>query len=110
MNRLRRFARLQEIGCVACLIEGVGYQPCDIHHIVDKGYREHSGGDNATIGLCPWHHRGLIPDQLTKKETEEMLGPSMALQKRAFIKRYGTERELLAIVDEIVNADNLLLH
>ena len=110
MDRLQRFAKLQSIGCVACLINGAGQQPCDIHHIVDKGYRSHSGGDSSTIGLCPWHHRGVKNDGMTTTLMVEWFGPSLALHKRRFVQKFGSERELLDIVNVIIDAGKKEMH
>ncbi len=96
----RRFMRLQDIGCICCLKEGLKDVPVDVHHIVDKGYREHSGGHSATLPLCPWHHRGVPPSGFTEDTAVFAAGPSLALHKRRFIRTYGTERELLAEVDK----------
>ena len=90
-----RLSRLKEMPCIACGRHGV-----DVHHIVDKGYRKHSGGHMATIPLCPWCHRGEPIGALTVKATHEYHGPSMALHKRQFVRYHGTERELLAKVNE----------
>jgi hypothetical protein len=91
--------RLQDIGCICCLMEGLPPTPADMHHIVDKGYRKHSGGDKATIPLCPWHHRGDPPSGFSIDTAPSSFGPSLARHKRKFVQRYGTERELLAEVD-----------
>ena len=106
-KRLRRFARLQRIGCVACLQESISSQ-ADIHHIVDKGYRKHSGGDDSTIPLCPYHHRGLLPDGMSLADAEQMYGPSLALSKREFVTRFGSERALLLFVDHLLEQMNRL--
>jgi len=85
------------IPCICCQIEGVG-QPfrTEAHHIVDKGYRKHSGGDESRLPLCAWHHRGLCLDGKTTSEMLFEYGPSLRLNKRRFIETYATERELLA--------------
>ena len=98
-ERERRFMRLQDIGCICCAKEGYPDVPVDVHHLVDKGYREHSGGDTATLPLCPWHHRGVPPSGFSIDTALSYAGPSLALHKKRFIRRYGTERELLAEVD-----------
>ena len=82
---------------MCCKIEGVG-QPfrTEAHHIVDGGYRKHSGGDESRLPLCTWHHRGIC---LNTKTTSRMIydyGPSLELMKKSFVATYGTERELLA--------------
>jgi hypothetical protein len=85
-----RMSRLKEMPCVCCR-----RRPVEIHHIVDKGYRKHSGGHQATIPLCVYHHRGVLDDGWTAARMAFALGPSMALSKREFNYRYGGERALL---------------
>ena len=94
-----RFRALQDLGCICCLLECVGWMAPDIHHIVDKGYREHSGGDMATLPLCPWHHRGLTPEGMTTAYAIQRLGPSLKLDKKQFNRTYGGERRLLELVN-----------
>ena len=94
-----RLSRLKEMPCIACGRHGV-----DVHHIVDKGYRKHSGGHMATIPLCPWCHRGEQDELMTVADMAQFYGPSMKRTKRAFVQRYGTERELLAKVNELIGA------
>jgi hypothetical protein len=97
-----RDAALRRLGCICCIIHGLPTGgPVDKHHLVDKGYREHSGGEQATIPLCRWHHRGEpVRMDLTVRFCTQMFGPSLAVNKRAFIRRWGTERELLEMVDQ----------
>ena len=59
-------------------------------------------GDDYTIPLCPWHHRA-VPHALTNPAHMEFhYGPSLAMNKRLFNKRYGTEIELLAKVNQMI--------
>ena len=94
----QRIDAFRKIGCIACSILGLRNFGYDVHHLVDKGYRSHSGGDMATIPLCPWHHRGVGAGLDIGH-----LGPSLAVNKRAFVKHFGTERELLAKVNELLS-------
>lgn len=89
--------------CICCTIEGVD-QPfrTEAHHIVDKGYRKHSGGDESRLPLCTWHHRGICLDDQTSSEMLYNYGPSLALNKSLFVKTYGTERELLVRLEASV--------
>lgn len=98
---ITRYDRLQRIGCVACRKNG-RYSQVDVHHLVDKGTRKHSGGNKATLPLCPWHHRGVPVDGYLCGSMCLLYGPSLALQKREFKRRFGTERELLAEVDALI--------
>ena len=93
-----RLDALSEMNCIACEKGKDAFKP-EIHHLVDKGNRRVSGGHDATIPLCAWHHRGIPPYGWSAAATDEMLGPSLALSKRRFIAQYGTERELLAEVN-----------
>lgn len=97
-----RYDRLRRIGCIVSRKLGLGWVAPDMHHICDSGYRRLSGGNRATIPLSPWFHRGVPPEGMTQTEAAEILGPSLALHKREFKKRFGTERELLAEVDALV--------
>lgn len=95
-----RLARVAAMRCIACEREGCG-QPwqTEVHHLVDKGSRKHSGGHDATIPLCAWHHRGQCKERIPARHMAILYGPSLEREKRAFVAKYGTERELLAIID-----------
>lgn len=103
----RRLDALSRMRCVACRIQGCE-QPnrTEVHHVVDKGNRKASGGHDATCPLCGWHHRGALPPRpmMRLATAEATYGPSLALNKRAFVARYGSERALLAKVDAILEA------
>lgn len=105
-----RLDAIHAMPCIACDMEatfakrrGESFDgqpfPTEAHHIVDKGYRAHSGGHSATLPLDAWHHRGICLEGLTAREMTFLYGPSLARQKRAFIAIYGAERELLAVID-----------
>ena len=97
-----RFDALKELGCICCWnFHGIK-TGAEIHHIVDKGYRKHSGGHDATLPLCPWHHRGITPGSVNPSHMEFMWGPSLARSKRWFIREFGTERQLLETVNAML--------
>lgn len=98
-----RLEQLAGMRCIACVIEGCR-QPghTEVHHIVDKGTRKHSGGHDSTIPLDSWHHRGIPPEGMKVDEALFLFGPSLALHKKRFIETYGTERELLEIVNGLL--------
>lgn len=96
-----RFDALREIGCICCW-NWLGRKAIpEIHHIVDKGYRRHSGGHDATLPLCRWHHRGQS-DGAGEALYTRVFGPSLALNKREFIRVFGTERQLLETVNAMI--------
>lgn len=98
-------ARLEAIGnmpCLCCEMIGVPQPfPTERNHIVDGGYREHSGGDQATLPECIWHHRAMCLNGWTSSQMLAKYGPSRKWQgaKGAFVERFGTDRERLGIVN-----------
>lgn len=95
---LARFKALKDMGCIASRLRGLGYVAPDIHHILRGGKRM---GHQYTLPLCPWHNRGDIPEQCAgAAEAEAIFGPSMYRAKRRFVAEFGTELELLALVNE----------
>lgn len=98
---LARYRRMMEIGCIACHIDGT-YSIGDVHHLVDKGTRKLSGGNKSTIILCLWHHRGRVPPGHTADSATITFGPSMFHTSKLFKKVYGTQRYLLAKVNEML--------
>lgn len=109
-----RLDAIHAMPCIACVKEA-GFarkrgetpmgQPSrtEAHHLVDKGCRIHSGGHDATIPLCGWHHEGILVYPLSGREMRDLYGPSLKKHKRDFIPQYGSERELLTEVDEQLN-------
>src|SRR5271166_4525319 len=91
----RRYSALQDRGCCACLWLGKGGVPGDVHHIVLGSYRRLQCANRSTIVLCPYHHRGALPENYTTEQAVAVFGPSLATNKRAFYARFGTELELL---------------
>lgn len=79
---MRDFA-IRDLGCIVCRERGLGYVPCEKHHLTTTG-RHGSGkrrGEAFTVGLCPYHHRG-------QGERTEALGPSYANNAREFRALY----------------------
>lgn len=78
-------AAVSEIGCIVCLLQGRGYVPCAIHHLLTDGGRRI--GHLSTIGLCdPGHHKGAPADS-----GEVSRHPN----KARFEAKYGSEEYLL---------------
>lgn len=54
MTEIERYhQQLRELGCIACLMLGLGPTPPEIHHLFDA----HERDDRLVVGLCPHHHR-----------------------------------------------------
>jgi len=97
-----RHEALREMGCICCWNFHGRKMWAEIHHIVDKGYRRHSGGHDATLPLCSWHHRGVNAFGFTAAQMTADFGPSLALSKREFVRVFGTERQLLETVNAML--------
>ena len=87
--QVKRFERMVEMGCICCKkLHGYWVMP-EIHHIVEGSRRL---GHDFTLPLCIHHHR--IPC--------EEFGPSIASGSKLFSARWGTQRELLAEVNRLL--------
>jgi hypothetical protein len=101
---LERFRNLYDLGCVVSRIFFNRWEPADIHHLVEGRKRL---GHQYTIPLSPWFHRGVPPADLRPSEATERLGPSLAISKRKFVERFGTERELLEQTNKLLEVMQL---
>jgi hypothetical protein len=99
----RRFDALHRIGCVACRKDG-RYSQIQVHHLVDKGTRKLSGGNQASLPLCPWHHVGQPADDCSVNYMYTVYGPSLRLHKKEFNHTYGSQRQLLEEVNLIIDS------
>ena len=91
----KRFLLIQEIGCVACWMRGIYGNPPDIHHLLFGGKRM---GHRYTIGLCPWHHRGVSD----LSDPDSILGPSLARGSKPFHAEFGSDEDLLRYQDRLI--------
>ena len=95
-----RFQAIYSVGCLPCWLLGIEFNPCTIQHVVEGRKRL---GHDFTYGACGWHHQGYPLDGKTQKQTEEMLGPSLALSKKKYIERFGSERELVRLENQMIS-------
>src|SRR5690242_16301752 len=104
MNDAMRDFAIREIGCLIANIRGLGFLPCEKHHLLTTGHHGNGKrrGEKATIGLNMWSHRGLALPGWSAAKCREILGPSYALEPRQFRQRYGTDDELLAKQNELI--------
>jgi hypothetical protein len=80
------------MGCVACRLDGLGFRPAAVHHILRGGRRI---GHLFTLPLCdPGHHQGGQPLGMLSRHP----------WKAQFEARYGTELELLELLRAEVQA------
>lgn len=102
-----RFEQIKRIGCICCWIKGVEHVPAEIHHLTIGGkHGQKRRGHDYTIGLCQWHHRGVLP--YAGAQLAAGLGPSYALEPRRFREAFGSDDQLLEFQNqaiEIAEAD-----
>ena len=78
-------------GCIVCYLQGRGYVPAAVHHLLSGGIRM---GHLFSIPLCdPGHHQNAPAGC-----GEVSRHPNQA----EFERRYGTEMDLLAQVKQLV--------
>lgn len=98
----KRFGKIVDYGCLACRAEKVEQrQATEAHHLLSGGKRR---GHRFSIPLCSWHHRGIPQPGWNVATTREIFGPSLRLESRTFHARYGTDDELLAIVNRVIES------
>lgn len=96
---IRRFEKIAEIGCLACRIRNGQVIAAEIHHLIDGNKRM---GHRFTIGLCNFHHRGVLPFGLSPKEARIDHGPSLIDGTRLFKSAFGADSELLIMQDALI--------
>lgn len=94
-----RFKMIYEVGCLPSSIKGWPGTQCEVHHLLSGQKRR---GHRYTIGLSPWHHQGKVGAFKTIDAATRGLGPSMALNSRAFHEYFGTDDQLLMIQDAAI--------
>ena len=77
--------KVSQLGCIVCLKHGMGYTPCEIHHIYGK---TKPNTHYKVLPLCFEHHRrGGDKEPISRHP-----------YKARFVAAYGTEEQLLAEV------------
>lgn len=84
--------KVAALGCIACRKIGYNDTPAELHHLRDGYGKGQRSSHYEIIPLCPAHHRGTLGLSV----------PSIHLSKFDFIDAFGTERELLAEVLELI--------
>lgn len=85
----RRDFAIRSIGCVVAHIRGMGYVPCERHHLTTGGkHGQKRLGEARSVGLNPWSHRGVAVNGWTKAQCRALLGPSYAIQPAEFRRLY----------------------
>jgi hypothetical protein len=92
-----RLAAVSSLPCLPCLIDGFPAVPATVQHVVEARKRL---GDFFSYPSCPWHHQAGMSGNVDKLTAR--YGPSLALDRREFATRYGSERQLVAITDALI--------
>jgi len=101
----RRFDAITEIGCIPCMIEGIAGTPAEVNHATVCGRRvssPHRSEHQNTYGACAYHHRAVHNGKLSLAELSRRCGPSLALNRRDYHDRYGSELELVQLQDALI--------
>ena len=99
-----RDTAIREIGCIIAMRLGLGYVPCEKHHLLTTGLHGNGKrrGEEFTVGFNPWSHRGQPFGEWSKERCLEIFGPSYAKAPRAFRDLHGSDEELLAYQNELI--------
>lgn len=92
----QRFELMRGLCCVACSKVGA-FSECDVSHAKSGNRRR---GHLFTMLECPWHHRGVPPAGATIQQARERLGPSRALEPRAYRERFGDDEHLIGLTNQ----------
>ena len=89
----RHMDKVSQLGCVVCYKQGFRFVPAEIHHTEGKTKEE---SHFKVLTLCYEHHRGGRGEEPISRQP----------WKRRFEKAYGTEEELLELVEELLGAQS----
>lgn len=89
----RHMDKVSQLGCVVCYKQGFRFVPAEIHHTEGKTKEE---SHFKVLPLCYEHHRGGRGKEPISRHP----------WKRRFEKAYGTEEELLELVEELLGAQS----
>lgn len=103
MKPIRRDFAIRDIGCVIAHLRGIGKLECEKHHLLTTGLHGNGKrrGEQFTVGLNSWSHRGVIPEGWDEGYCKELLGPSYAREPALFRSMYPDD-VLLAKQEELL--------
>lgn len=94
-----RIAAIKDGPCVCCYqLRLPSYCP-EIHHLLSGNRRR---GHLYTVGLCQWHHRSVAPEGWTAAAMRTRFGPSLAAGSKPFHAEFGSDEELLALQNSLI--------
>lgn len=105
-DRAIRFDAMGEIGCVIARLRGHGWVYGERHHLLTTGLHGNGKrrGDEFTICLSPWSHRGQPFNGWSEGQCREMFGPSYAQEPTLFRETFGSDDELLEVQNKMLRS------
>ncbi len=105
-HRAIRFDAMGDIGCIVARLRGLGKTYGERHHLLTTGLHGNGKrrGDEFTICLSPWSHRGEPFGGLSEARCRELYGPSYAREPRLFRDTFGSDEELLELQNQMLRA------
>lgn len=98
-----RHDRIREAGDVVAYMRGLGFVPCELHHLTTGGrHGQKRRGHDFVVGLNPWSHRGVPFNGLSAQQCEAMFGPSYAREPVRFRALIGSDEKLLSVQAEML--------
>jgi hypothetical protein len=97
-----RSPHVRSLPCLACQIEGLAIQcgRTEEHHLNLGGLAgQKRRGNEYSIPLGAWHHRGVPPEGMTADMASRTYGPSLARSSKLFRFTYGSDDQLLALTN-----------
>ena len=88
--RKKNKSRLDKICALGCIVCG---RPAEVHHLLHNQGMAQRADDDDAFPLCPEHHRSGGH------------GTAIHAGQEAFEDRFGTELELLALTNNLVEGD-----
>jgi hypothetical protein len=99
-----RSLRVKSLPCIACrMLPADQCQHTEEHHLcISSGQKRL--GDEFSIPLCVWHHRGDPAFGTTAGNMENIYGPSLARNPKAFRAQFGEDSLLLHRTNKLLEA------
>lgn len=97
----KRMDTIKDIAiCMCCQQRKLLASAVEVHHLLSGNKRM---GHMFTVGLCVWHHRGIPMYGYTRRQMREIYGDSLAEGSKIFRAQFGSDMDLLAIQDEMLD-------
>ena len=100
MRTDKRLELVKQIGCIGTMLLHRQTTGCDIHHLIDGNKRM---GDDFTIGLSPWLHRGLCHEGWNRQDMSGLFGPSISMGSKLFAGFWGPQELLLEVQNLVIS-------